>query len=527
MNGITNEARGRRTVGAVASVAAAVLLAWGGRSEAQELTEAAHVAGAKATGANGSGLEGTAGAEYRVWGTSVSGFDVAPDAAREWDEGLVLMQRLRVSGSAEAGPVAGFLEGDALYGTISGSFPEPGSTATEFPPATLTERDSFVPRKAYVEVTTPVALLRLGHQTSQWGLGLLANEGAEPPMEMFGQRTAGDLVERALVATRPFLPLAPDSFLGDVVVAAGIDLVYSDENASLVDGDRAVQYVGTIVYKTDATEAGGYAVLRNQEDEDGRTLDVLAVDVAARTELGEWSGARFRVGAEAVWLEGETNRTEPWNSPEGADVRAFAAATELESALESIDLALTLGAGYCSGDSDLDDGSVNRFRLDPDYNVGLVLFDHYIYGLSAAAIDRAMDPGRSAVPPDGLRNLVTQASVENAAWLAPEVTWGSEMGAAAGALAVLAWSPSPLASPYETFAAGGDPRGFLGAETEAWQSLGVELDASARYRFRVSDLITLEARAEGGVLFPGTAFDGPGGAADPVSLVQGRFSMTW
>jgi len=473
------------------------------------------------------GPSGTVGAQYRAWTTTVSEFEASPGPDTSWEPGTLVTQRLRVHASGKWAFIEGFLEGDAFHGTLYGTYPELSAGAVQEAPEGVLGRDAFVPRKAYVEITTPVALLRLGHQTSQWGLGLLANSGEEDPRDLFGQKTCGDIVERALVATKPFLPFT-DGFLKDVILAGGVDLVYRDENAYLLDDDRAMQFLGTLVYKTETTEAGGYVVYRSQEDAGGSTLDVLAVDIAAKTALDLWDQGVLHAAFEAALLTGETDRTKPYNSPDGADVSALAAAARV--ALEMKGLAMRFGveAGYASGDADLDDPEVSRFRLDPDYNVGLILFDHYLYGLSASAPPRATDPAHAAVPPEGLDNLVTGGSVENACWVAPSLVWGDTLGPAAGVLALFAWSPSAVASPYETFAAGGAPHGYLGAATHPGDMLGIEVDASARYRERVADTITLEAKVESGVLLPGAAFDNADGTtADAVTLVQGRIAVEW
>jgi hypothetical protein len=92
------------------------------------------------------------------------------------------------------------------------------------------------PRKLYLEYLTPIGLVRAGHQTSHWGMGLLANDGDHP--SLFGDYRRGSIVERVLFATRPLGSGHP------FVVALAADFVFEDNTADVVDeGDRAAQAV--------------------------------------------------------------------------------------------------------------------------------------------------------------------------------------------------------------------------------------------------------------------------------------------
>src|SRR5690606_28075239 len=109
------------------------------------------------------------------------------------------------------------------------------------------------------------------------------NDGDHP--SLFGDYQSGDIVERILFATRPFGSSSP------FVVAVAGDLVFRDEQAELVDGDRAFQGVLSLSYDKGGQQLGVYGVYRNQrrdrEAVDALTpftekLDVFVIDVAGK-----------------------------------------------------------------------------------------------------------------------------------------------------------------------------------------------------------------------------------------------------
>ncbi len=420
------------------------------------------------------------------------------------------------------------IEGDAFYGLLFGEYPRPGMSATTFAPRTVFERDSFVPRKAYLQATAPFGLFRIGQQTSQWGLGILANGGEDDPGELFSHRTRGDIVQRALFATKPLKLFSSAPVADKIIVAAGADLVYRDENAYLLDEDIAFQYLGSVLYRDERFEGGAYVVYRDQEDSNGATLDVLAVDVAGKFNVPLTKRLSLTGGAEVAWLTGSTTRNQPWEAPAGPDINALGAAMELFVQLDQPALEAGFKAGLSSGDGDNDDGTIYRFRFDPDYNVGLILFDHYLAGMSAAAVDRIHSPGQAAVAPEGIEGLATNGSIENAVYLAPSIVYGGEEGFGAGLLALLAWSHVAHASPRETFEAGG-AAGYMGGASSSLQRMGVEFDLALRYRLKLGGLV-LEAKGEGGILLPGPAFNNAAGSVpdtDYITMIQAILAIRW
>lgn len=466
--------------------------------------------------------------DYKRWGGQVSDFAVSADGNQRWEPGFQMLERLRLGVAGGWKWLDVHVEGDAFYGLLDGEYPTPGMSATQYAPKTPLQRDSFVPRKAYVQATARFGVFRIGQQTSQWGLGILANGGEDDPGELFSHRTRGDLVQRALFATKPLKFFSKAPVADRVILAAGADLVYRDENAYLLDEDVAFQYLGSVLYKDKRFEGGAYVVYRDQEDAGGATLDVLAVDVAGKVKLSLTSRLSLTGGAEVAWLTGSTTRNRPWEAPAGPDINALGAALELFVHLDKPALGAGFKAGLSSGDGDNDDGTIYRFRFDPDYNVGLILFDHYLAGMSAAAVDRIHSPEQAAVAPEGIEGLATNGSIENAVYLAPSIVYGSDEGFGAGLLALLAWSHVAHASPRETFEAGGGA-GYMGGPTSSFQRMGVEFDLAVRYRLKLGRLV-LEAKGEGGILLPGPALTTAAGCfpdTDYITLIQGILSVRW
>lgn len=422
---------------------------------------------------------------------------------------------------AEADLLAGLIAGDTYPGV-----PLRADTGTR-PRARVAQRwlgDALDPRQLYVSWLTPVGLLQVGMQTSTWGIGLVANAGDAEGL--FNQSFGGDRAARALFATTPFAAASGVSWGSKLYVGVGADMVWRDDFASFVDGDRAYQGLLSIFWRDDDTFAGLYTATRRQVDVEGSTLAVSIVDVAMTHEATVDDRFELAIGAEAATLFGQTNRTYPRLGGDRVDVRAggFAADVRLEHPASGLAGRVMFGAA--SGDANTDDDTLYRFRFDPNYKVGLVLFDHYIPAVTRLIYERAGDLGQLGQAPRGLGNFVNDGSVENAVYVNPQLLFGDDDRLLAGVGVLKAWSPAGVADLYETFENGGVPTGVRGSEELA--DLGWEVDLAARYRLHVGAEMTLEFKAEAGVLFPGSAFDDvEGAAAQTQALARGRVAFEW
>ena len=463
---------------------------------------------------------------YRIWGQLAD----TPEFAGGEGERQALSQLVRGRIGIEGDKYLLFSEIDILAGHLAGdpmpAVPEEADSGTQ-PRRDLLETGRLAElRQFYGQWTSPVGQLAGGLRLSQWGLGILANNGSLDSEGVFNQHFGGDRVLRATFATAPLRPLMDGAFAKDLYLAVGGDLVYRDENADLLAGDQAWQGVLAALYDTEQTKGGTYIVYRDQTDRDGDFLQITAVDLYGDHvwELGDdWA---VRTAAEAAYLVGQTNRTLTSSGGEPVGVMGLGAAAETGLEYRPASLELELLAGYASGDANSSDDTQYRFRFDPNYNVGLVLFDHYLPAVTRASLDAIDDPARSGGPPKGAGGLINDGGIENAWYLAPRLVWGSQDSWLAGVGLLWAQANQPVADPYQSFVNGGVPTGLNGAPAST--DLGWELDTALQYRFEPIDRLQIEAKGEWGLLFPGEAFESASGdPASPQSLARLRMSVIW
>ncbi|MFB6265347.1 MAG: hypothetical protein ABEL76_17240 [Bradymonadaceae bacterium] len=471
--------------------------------------------------------------EYRLWGESNDRSFFAGESPTRTSSSESLHQRLRVSFHESVGQFEGTVEADFAAGRLAGDAaapPPPGVTpGTNSVGRAWSGTDNLVhPRQAYVEYRSEsFGQLSLGLQTSDWGLGLLANGGASSREQLFNQDFGGDRSFRAMFGTKPLLLLTDTTFAKNLITAVGGDIVYRDENAALREGDFARQAVFAMLYDTEATKGGTYITYRRQDDRDGDFLEALAVDFYGEHEWESENGWHYRAGAETVFISGKTNRTlvKPEGKPIG--LRAWGAASELEVGYRPARLTLHLDSGYASGDGNLEDDTLTRFRFDPNYDVGLVLYDHYIPSATRASYRRLSDPVRSGEPPKGSGGFVNGGALANTFYLNPELTFGKREGLTTGIGVLRAWSAQPFLDPFRTFENGGHPVGITG-RSPASRDLGWEFDLSARYRHPLDLGPVIELKTEYGVLFPGDAFRQQGAPEPPPhSALRARLQFEW
>lgn len=479
----------------------------------------------------------TVDARYRIWGESL---DVANFDGPESGQLDAIYQNARVDVAGDFGSLGLRLETDLFTGRLTGD--QPPAAPDDFQPSGTRADDGEAfgdlenyldPRNVYVEYSSLI-LLRVGLQTSSFGMGLVANNGVEDDDELFNQRVGGDRGFRALLGMKPFAFGSGGRAAKNITLALGGDIVYRDDNASFIDGDRARQFISSLFYEDvnprDPEQRrflGAYFAYRNQNDVDGDKLRAAAFDISGETSWNDDADMWFyRLGAESALLSGATNRTYPQTGEEETGILALGAAAEAEVRWKPLEMSLKLKTGYASGDANADDDTLYRFRFDPNYKVGLVLFDHYIPAVTRTGVARASDPTQSGSPPKGLEGLASDGAVENAVYINPMLFFGNADGLLTGVGFLWAQSAVPLADPFSTFSNGGAPVGVRGAE--ASRDLGVEVDVAAQYRFTIVSSLQLEAKAEYGILFPGRAFDDAlGNPATPQNLIRGRLALLW
>jgi hypothetical protein len=403
------------------------------------------------------------------------------------------------------------------------------------------------PRYLYLEYRSPIGILRIGQQGGHWGMGILANDGDHP--EMFGDYQRGSISERILFATTPMGKGTPLT-----IVLAG-DLVFEDNTADLFGddleydlnedgeitsdekgqgGDRAFQGVLAVLWRTKAAELGLYGVIRHQEHDreavdeltpfvEGLTVGVI--DATAKFNLPVRGSNAFVYGQlEAAMVVGSTTfvrsayvtTVDPQEEREDEKIKSFGAAAKLglvhvagEGKDRWGDVVAEVEYGYATGDANPYDGTTRRFTFDPNHNVGLVLFDQVMAWKTARAATAAQDKDVVNRAAPGLQLLPSKGGVFGATYLNPRGIIRPKRWLDIKAGVVIAQTTADLVDPFQ-FGALGNAANYDGGD-ERRHDLGVELDLGVEGRIPLESSSVIQLGAEGGVLFPGHAFDDENG----------------
>ncbi len=389
------------------------------------------------------------------------------------------------------------------------------------------------PRFVYLTYSSMIGQVRVGQMGSDWGLGLVANSGTKTPA--WGVSRHGDLVERIVFATRPLVWLTNAAWAEKTFLAIGGDVVFRDENADLLEGDLALQGVVSAFYrvKEGEKEAGVYLAYRDQRDRPDEAglesnLRVLATDLYGAWSWNIGEDLKVSIKGELAYLSGSTTRLRSDVAPEGVDIRALGWVAYPEVDYAPAGLSLGFWAGYASGDANAEDDRLTRMRFDPEFRPAVVLFEEVLAQTSARWAVRARDPAHVMVPPAGSQYLATTGSVAGASFFGPQLRWESHFveGLEVKAGLLFARATAELADPYGSFAAGGEPTTLWGLPATS-KNLGVELDLAARWTHALRHDLELGVEMEYGHLFPGAAFDLPGGKMPPVASTWVGVELVW
>ena len=384
-------------------------------------------------------------------------------------------------------------------------------------------------RQAYVHWQSPIGVFRLGQQASHFGLGILANGGSDEGHDVFDDPQFGDLVERVVYVTKPLKPLMTGSFADSFLFIGGFDLVFRDDNANLIDGDIAMQGVFSLMYKTKPLTAGVYFAIREQEDSDGDTLSVQAYDAFFQFKHDfKTLNARLTIGAEAAMIRGESTRAMYEQAPDGVEVQGMGAAFQLSCELRDWGLEARYEAGYASGDNDRNDDLVRSFTFDPDYHVGMILFQEVMGRITANTVETLRDPARMGQPPKGVELVATDGAITNAIYLNHVLRWKSTFGLGVDVGFLWAQSVADVIDPWASAQYGGYNVNHLGSTTNS-HNLGMEVDAGVSYTHTVKDAVAFKAGLQYGAFFPGGAFEGQDGqkSLGTVSKLRATLDIAW
>lgn len=411
------------------------------------------------------------------------------------------------------------VEFDAVDGAALG-VPGPTIVSARVP---VPRADAAQLREAYLEYRWSTGAIRLGQQTSQFGLGILSQSGAkDSEAGDFGHARFGSLAWRALAVARPFFSWGGAWRAVEPIAAA--DLVVRDSTANFYEGDRAFQGIIGVRFNADADRILALtAIYRRQRAEDApggeRATDVFVVDLSAK-----WAFKRLTLGFELAMIAGTTTQGRTVESPL-MQVRQFGALGKVAWKLRR-STTLLVDLGYASGDADPYDDQITNFRFDRDTHAGLILFEQVLGYQTARSALRLADPQLVGVPPEGLNVLPTGGAITAAAYLFPRLNQSLTQWLDLYGGPLIAFSTGKLADPYNSrIAGGGSLRNYLLGKPGDY--LGTELDLGMQAKFNLSQDLKMETTLEGGAFFPGNAFNRPaGGRMDPVGLIRLRLAFT-
>ena len=420
--------------------------------------------------------------------------------------GWYLDHRLRLEPQVKGSWGKVYVQFDALTGQIAGDVTDTGAGVLLYPRNRINGYKQADFRQGYVELKTRVGLFRIGQMTSKWGLQILANDG-DSSEDPFWDPRYGDLVERFMFATRPAQAFSKAEWARHLYLVVGADLVYRDENASLIDGDRAVEGIGAVFYEKAEDFYGVYVAYRHQKYDEGDLLKATAADIFLKHSF-DFETWKLLVEFEGAGVFGYTDHVTFEMAKDGVDIAGFGAVARLRADIDRLHLKPQIELGFASGDKDPSDQTIHSFTFDPDYHVGMILFPEVIGRMSARATDRVSDPALVHQPPKGYDMAATNGAITNAVYIAPAVQYSPLRHLDLRILGLVAWSPAGLYGPYTSANNGGYPLSYRGSPSKY---LGFELDTGAAYTLKLSRYLKSRFMVQAGLLLGGSAFDDPKG----------------
>jgi hypothetical protein len=460
----------------------------------------------------------TEGQNYHARITASSLSDFAVDAegntvAGDADQMMLLRSRVRMNWQEQSanGLLVG-LELDALAGPL-GQFtwavPDSPDERQRNQGMDLA-RDAVSMRKLSVGNATRDANWEVGLTTSNWGLGMVANDGSRDPL--FGNSEFGDRVLRARYTLMP-LGGENDTAL-PIYLTAALDQVVADDSAQIWDGQWANQAVlSAYMGRSRAFGTGLYAAFRHQRElEEKRVTNAGIADWFIQLPIPVAENTALILGLEAASIFGRTNRSTTYNAREGMWLASSGLALESRLMLLNHGTTLHLRTGWASSDANPDDEWSKDFSFDRNYGVGMVLFDEFMGAVEGATHALLSNPEYSGSPPDGVEAITTEGAFRKGSYIQGAHSWQADgilKGLTTKIGGMVARSNADITQPFYTFRAGGSSRSHHNQPTTS-KAMGTELDWGLSYS-RPFKATTVHMKVEGGHLWlsPDLAGDGP------------------
>lgn len=258
--------------------------------------------------------------------------------------------------------------------------------------------------RAWGEVHTPAGKFRMGRIPLHWGSGVWMNDGLTRDPHFADNGDTADRFEWEYLVIDQFF------------IRAAVD-VNAERFVNEVDDTTSFNLA--MAYQTETVTAGAYAQVQhtvNGGEETGR-FNLFSVDLTSAAELG-----KLKLETENVLQLGSGDLTEDLDQ---VNVAAFGSIVGAELNLQP--WGLRVEGGLATGDGELSDQNLRTFTFDPDYSVGLILFEHPLPTL-AEALGTAANQNRS------YEQALTGTAVSNALYLKPsirrEIVEGFDLSAA-------------------------------------------------------------------------------------------------
>jgi hypothetical protein len=466
---------------------------------AQDASAAAPAPGTAAAAQSGSGLSQQMGSLFKTDKLKISGYwwlHYNKMAAFPLDEtgardGLdqYLEHRLRIRPRLALSPSVDLVANlDVLAGQLWGDTTKVAADELLMP----RNRNSFTMRSAlrelYVEWRSKGGVLKVGQSASNWGLGLVANDG-EDREDNFGDTLYGDRTERVQFTFRPATWGTNQAWAKGLHISVAGDLVFWDDHANLVAGDRAWQFVGAAFWDGAAvpgtfnTFTGLYVAYRNQRYDDGDRLEATVVDLYTRNvvPLGS-NGVKLILSGEGVVTTGHTNAVRfVERARDGVDLLQMGMVLRAELELPKVNLFPSFEIGLANGDRDSRDGKARAMVFDPDFQAGMILFRQVLGRMSAWAVSRAANRGLYSEYPKGYDQALTNGAITNALYVYPRLRWSPMKGLDLRLAFLWAQGLAPVVDPYgASIYNGGYPKSYRNGRPS--KDLGWEIDGGISYR---------------------------------------------
>ena len=392
----------------------------------------------------GNGMQFRLGGYYQTRFRSFLNFFQAEDGGADMGNPGYVAHRLKLEPSFHVGDWASLsMDLDGLRGVLWGDNAGLASTAlfAANPSDTAVDGfdlDSIALKRLWAEFKVPVGIVRMGRMANQWGMGILANDGNGFD-DLFGDNENRTTFDRLLFATRPIaivqkalgqedskipfiFALAYDRLVDDPMATyygdcrAGLtkddaqfstrcdqdgdgiteDLAVTDENRTAADrqpnwwGDNAddvYEVVYVVIYKGNDTElfgekgdliAGSYVANRIQESTSSSVwiADAYIKANFFNTHL-EFEIANILGDTRALTIPNINRDSDQYARQ--ANILGYAGRIGYELG----PLQLWMEHGHASGDGDIFDENFTGRALNPDFNVGLLLYDEILARVSA------------------------------------------------------------------------------------------------------------------------------------------------